>query len=158
MAVRVALLPRLEGSDDINGILGTTFPTSADPQGSIVDLSSAPYPILSGAPTLQETPISVITLRPSFLDKIQNFLLRGERREAYLYALDKKLWAHAMVIASSIDKEAWKEVVNDFLKNELSPKDLPSTDKLANGRECLRVAYSLFSGQGAAAGMRLFYV
>jgi hypothetical protein len=64
-----------------------------------------------------------------------------------------------MVIASSIDKEAWKEVVNDFLKNELRPKDLAAnTDQLTNGRECLRVAYSLFSGQGSVAGTRLFNV
>jgi hypothetical protein len=152
-AVRVALLPRLEGSTDANGTLATTFSTPADPQSSIADLQSVPYSVVNGAPASQEIPVSVVTLKPSSLDKIQGLLLRGERREAYQYALDEKLWAHAMVIASSIDKEAWKEVVNDFLKNELRPKNLASsTDKPTNGRECLRVAYSLFSGQGAAAG------
>jgi COPII coat assembly protein SEC16 len=149
-------LPRLEVSTDTSGTLATTFSTSADPQGSIADLPSAPYPVLNGVSTSQEIPVSVITLKPSSLEKIQGFLLRGERREAYQYALDEKLWAHAMIIASSIDKEAWKEVVNDFLKNELRPKDLASgNDKPPNGRECLRVAYSLFSGQGAAAGTNL---
>lgn len=106
------------------------------------------------------TPISVTTLRTSALDKIEEFLLRGERRQACNYALDQKLWAHAMVIASSIDKEAWKEAVNEFIKADLGVKgeanfalpgrnDSPAT----NGRESLRMAYSLFSGQGAAAGM-----
>jgi hypothetical protein len=68
-----------------------------------------------------------------------------------------------MVIASSIDKEAWKEVVNEFLRTELGVKDggrrLPASLKAnetsshaTNGREWLRVAYSLFSGQGPAAG------
>ena len=121
-------------------------------------MPSAPYPVLTGLPTSQEIPISVVSLNPSSLDKIQGFLLRGERREAYQYALDEKLWAHAMIIASSIDKEAWKDVINEFLKNELRPKNLVSgTDKLTNGRECLRVAYSLFSGQGAAAGTSLLH-
>lgn len=153
-AVRVALFSHLEGPADASGTLATTFSTPADP---VVDYSpSVPYSLLGGVPTLQEIPISVITLKPSSLDKIQGFLLRGERHEAYQYALDEKLWAHAMVIASSIDKEAWKEVVNDFLNNELRPKDLASgTDKATNGRECLRVAYSLFSGQGAAAVQEL---
>ena len=46
--------------------------------------------------------IAVHTLKASHLDKIQKLLLRGERRAAYQYAADEKLWAHAMVIASSI--------------------------------------------------------
>jgi len=110
-----------------------------------------------------ENPITVSTLRPSALAKIQDFRLRGERRQAYHFALDEKLWAHAMVIASSIDKEAWKEVVNEFIRTELGAKDdgrrLPAMPKInepppqeTNGREWLRVAYSLFSGQGPAAG------
>jgi COPII coat assembly protein SEC16 len=152
LAVRIALLPRLEVSSDSSGVLAAAFSTSTDLQGSIADLPSVSYPILNDVPPSQESPVSVITLKPSSLDKIQGFLLRGERREAYQYALDEKLWAHAMIIASSIDKDAWKEVVNDFLKNELRPTELAGNDKHTNGRESLRVAYSLFSGQGAAAG------
>ncbi|RDB21051.1 COPII coat assembly protein sec16 [Hypsizygus marmoreus] len=159
-AVRVALVPRLEGTFT-NGSPVAGFAAVADTQGAAPIL---PYTALPGfSSESAETPLSVTTLRPSSLDKIQDFLLRGERRKAYHYALDEKLWAHAMVISSSIDKEAWKEVVNEFLKNELGVKEvapllsqpngplpLPS-----NGRESLRVAYSLFSGQGAAAVQEL---
>jgi len=110
----------------------------------------------------KETPISVSTLLPSALDKIQEFLVRGERRQAYHYALDERLWAHAMIIASSVDKEAWKEVVNEFLKAELGVHETlqrPTlhlngkgvTSQQTNGREWLRVAYSMFSGQGPTA-------
>ena len=102
-------------------------------------------------------------LRPSALDKIQELLLLGDRRQAYQFAMDEKLWAHAMVIASSIDKDCWKEVVNDFLRTELVIKDDtgispspafsgdPAVARKSNW-ESLRVAYSLFSGQGAASG------
>ena len=91
--------------------------------------------------------------------------MRGEKREAYQFALSEKMWAHAMIIASSIDKDAWKEVVNEFIKAEMGPKDaaVPSAaqssrgkESLASvfsGRESLRVAYSLFAGQGAASGL-----
>lgn len=136
-AVRAALVPRLDAT--ING------------EGTAAMISGfSSYGDLHGA-TMQsnETPISVSTLRPSALDKIQDFLLKGERRQAYHYALDEKLWAHAMVIASGIDKEAWKDVVNEFLKTELAGGPSSAGD----GREALRVAYSLLSGQGAAAGM-----
>ena len=70
------------------------------------------------------------------------------------------MWAHAMVIASSIDKEAWKEVVNDFIRSELSsqgsvdrtgPNQRDMTPR-GTGREPLKVAYSLYAGQGAASG------
>ena len=115
------------------------------------------------ASAFDEPPLTVTTLRPSALDKIQELLLLGDRRQAYQFAMDEKLWAHAMIIASSIDKDAWKEVVNDFLRTDLEIKDdvgLPasttfSSDPSATRRgnwESLRVAYSLFSGQGAASG------
>jgi hypothetical protein len=110
-----------------------------------------------------EPPLTVTMLRPSALDKIQELLLLGDRRQAYQFAMDGKLWAHAMVIASSIDKDSWKEVVNDFIRTELGIKDdvglSPSTtfsgDPVAGSKgnwDSLRVAYSLFSGQGAASG------
>jgi len=112
------------------------------------------------SPSLDEPPISVTTLKSSTLDRIEELLLQGDRRQAYQFAMDQKLWAHAMIIASSIDKESWKEVVNDFLRTELGSKeDAARSGSTLNGihhsqsnRESLRVAYSLFSGQGAAAG------
>ena len=147
--VRTALVPRLEGTlagDNTTPISGFTAP-----------FDSASYaPGLSGQS--YENPISTTTLLASHLDKIQDFLLRGQRKQAYHYALDKKLWAHAMVISSSIDKDAWKEVVNEFLKSELGAQDTSHSMPLMNGREGLRVAYSLFSGQGAAAGKNHFLV
>lgn len=93
--------------------------------------------------------------KASSLDRIEELLLRGERHKASQFAMDEKLWAHAMVIASSIDKDAWKGVVNDFLKSEFPAASPRQTGHPAHGRETLRVAYSLFSGQGAAAGMSL---
>ncbi|KII88484.1 hypothetical protein PLICRDRAFT_60522, partial [Plicaturopsis crispa FD-325 SS-3] len=154
-AIRAALVPRLSdavgSSPEIHA--ATPFGSVSDLHSPLSDMNSAPYAGL-GLSNLdsKEAPIAVNTLRPSALEKIQEFLLRGERRKAYHYALDEKLWAHAMVIASSIDSESWKEVVRDFLKTELGTRDDTSR---TNGRESLRVAYSLFSGQGAASVQEL---
>ncbi|KAF9652872.1 hypothetical protein BDM02DRAFT_3108502 [Thelephora ganbajun] len=148
-AVRRVLLPRL--ADDASSDLAK-FTTPADGFGALGSLAS------------NEAPISVTTLKPSALEKIQEFLIRGERRQACHYALDEKLWAHAMVIASSIDRDAWQEVVKEFIRAELGSKDVEdgknrSNDPrrgsllapISNGRESLRVAYSLFAGQGATS-------
>ncbi|KAG0707732.1 Sec23-binding domain of Sec16-domain-containing protein [Suillus ampliporus] len=162
-AVRTALLPRIatsEGGESGSGVLSTPGFASSMPNG----LGIIPG-FNGGRASTSETPISVSTLFPSALDKIQEFLVRGERRQAYHYALDEKLWAHAMVIASSIDKEAWKDVVDEFLKGELGVHDAQRTAFVgrgreqvpppSNGREWLRVVYSLFSGQGPAAVQEL---
>jgi hypothetical protein len=100
-----------------------------------------------------EVIIASTTLKQSMLEKIQDFLTQGERRQAYHYALDHKLWAHAMVIASSIDKEAWNEAINEFIRAEVGSRPgSGSGDSASSGWEGLRMTYSSFSGQGAASG------
>ena len=101
-----------------------------------------------------DAPLATYEVRPAMLDKIQEYLLKGERRMAYRHALDEKLWAHAMLIASSVDKEAWKEAVNEFVRTELGA-DAPEASSV--GREPLRMAYSLFAGQGYAAGKFVWF-
>lgn len=153
-AVRAALVPYIGGN----------LTEAGKESSAALSASTFTPPFADGystsLPATNETPISVTATRPSALDKIQEFLVRGERRQAYHYALDEKLWAHAMVISSSIDKEAWKEVVGEFLKAELGVHDpqhalvTRGNDNVplrTSGRECLRVVYSLFSGQGPAA-------
>ena len=110
---------------------------------------------------LDEVPIGVTDVRPSALHKIEGYLMQGDRRQAYQYALDQKLWAHAMIIASSIDKESWKEVVNEFLRKELAASsaqlrgsNVATPQYPQSSWESLRVAYSFFSGQGPAASER----
>lgn len=117
-------------------------------------ISSASYE--SSSSLHHDSPISVNTLRGSHLDQIQELLIRGERRLAFQYAADEKLWAHAMVIASSIDRDAWKEVVKEFVRTELASNTSTTGSGKASasiGREPLRVAYSLFAGQGTASGV-----
>jgi len=153
-AVRKALVPRL--ADDTGSDMAK-FSTPADGFGAF------------GTPAFNEAPVSITTLKPSALEKIQEFLIRGERREACHYALDEKLWAHAMIIASSTDRDAWQEVVKEFIRAELGsrevkdderrpsdPKRGPLRTPTSNGRESLRVAYSLFAGQGAASGIYIY--
>ena len=146
-AVRAALLPE-------EGTLSTTDSTSA---GSMIpatstELLSSNYSLSSALPNTQDQTVSKTVVHSSQLDKIQDLLARGDRRGACHYAADEKLWSHALLIASSIDKECWKEVVTEWIRAELVTDTTSTQGEVTNGREPLRVAYSLFGGNGAAAG------
>lgn len=164
-AVRAALLPRL-GTPDVSSRDDTLITPALGVAGFSpvpeLRLTSDHPSTYSGLGAVQtdphphDKPISTSILWPSTLDTIQESLVRGERRKAYRYALDQKLWAHAMIIASSIDKEAWQEVASEFLRTELGVKqssnDGSVSSPLRDERGPLRVAYSLYSGSGAPAG------
>ena len=112
-SVRAILVPRIS---DASGLDQST----TSPKATSYGLDGTVAPLGLSAFDSHDRVLSVQTIRSSTLDKIQDLLARGERTAAYRYALDERLWAHAMIIASSIDKDAWKEVVNDFIRSELT--------------------------------------
>ncbi|KAJ3551916.1 hypothetical protein NM688_g4435 [Phlebia brevispora] len=153
-AVRAALVPGLDLSAD------TSVESFKTPALGFTHASD----VASQSADANDSTIVSHTLRASHLEKIQQLLLRGDRRGAYQYAADEKLWAHAMILASSIDKEAWKEVVTEFVRTELAGQEgalvssagsLGEGQVVATGREPLKVAYSLFAGHGSAAVQEL---
>lgn len=73
------------------------------------------------------------------LDTLQNLLLRGEKREAVRYAMDNKLWPHALVISAGVDQDLQASVTKEFIQAELSQMN-------TGDRQPLKVAYSLFTG------------
>jgi hypothetical protein len=116
---------------------------------------SAPYPG-GQSQSSGESIVATYHVKSSSLDKVQELLMRGDRRQAYRSALDERLWAHALLISSSVDKEAWKEVVHEFIKSELAfsqtaPNGANALESNQGSRESLRIAYGLFAGDGAAA-------
>jgi hypothetical protein len=109
-----------------------------------------------GGPALggHSTAVTTYQVKPASLDRLQELLIRGESRKAYQFASDEKMWAHALLIASGLDKVAWKEVVSEFIQAELgvlAGMDSPINAPSANKRESLRVAYGLIAGDSAAA-------
>lgn len=155
-AIRSALVPRLEGiaqrpSLEVNGIPSQGYSSLMPDAHRVIPESSSQ----SNGPISTSNEIITPTQKFSAINRIEDFLLRGERHQAYQYALDEKLWPHAMIIASSIDKESWKAVVNQFLRDELGDSRNIDNPPFTNSRENLRVVYSLFSGQGAAAVQEL---
>lgn len=74
------------------------------------------------------------------MKSIKAHLLNGDRTSAVWHAVDKRLWSHAMLMAGTVSKGLWKQVVQDFVKNEIK--------SLGNGHESLAVLYEVFGGNG----------
>lgn len=137
-AVEEAIRTVLLGEASDSTLPGATVPAFAYGGGGSI------YP--GDTTQSQSSTVATYQVKSSSLDHLQDLLLRGDRKAAYRYALDEKLWAHALLISSSVDKDAWSEVAHEFIKMEL-----------ANGngseeRESLKVAYGLFAGDGPTSG------
>lgn len=104
----------------------------------------------------ESTVITSHELRSDFLQKVQSMLLRGERRQAVDYAVAQKMWAHAMTIASCVDKECWKEVVSEFIEHEVGAAEASLTSQGQGDLQGLKVAYNVFSGQDPVSIFDLF--
>lgn len=141
-------------TDSTTSTSSSSLPRATDLHSSSSEFSA--YGSLGSAlPHVADHTITSTTLKTSHLDKIQNLLLRGDRRGACHYAADERLWSHALVIASSIDKECFREVVTEFVRAELAKSSQNSGADGLSGRESLRVAYSLYGGNGASSSESL---
>lgn len=65
-------------------------------------------------------------------------LLSGDREAAVWHAVDKRLWAHAMLVSSAVGRDLWKRVVEEFVKSEVKT--------LGDGSESLAVLYETLAG------------
>ncbi|KAL4778646.1 Sec23-binding domain of Sec16-domain-containing protein [Aspergillus varians] len=75
---------------------------------------------------------------PKSLSAIHDNLLVGDREKAVWNAADNRLWGHAMIIASTLDKSIWKQVVQEFVKREVR--------YTGGNAESLAALYEIFAG------------
>ncbi|PYH48161.1 COPII coat assembly protein SEC16 [Aspergillus saccharolyticus JOP 1030-1] len=69
---------------------------------------------------------------------LRNNLLLGEREKAVWAAVDSRLWGHAMLLASTMDRSVWKQVVQEFVRREVR--------STSGGTESLAALYEIFAG------------
>ncbi|TPX54554.1 hypothetical protein SeMB42_g00201 [Synchytrium endobioticum] len=94
------------------------------------------------------------------LDEIYALLLEGDRVAASKVAMSNSLWGHALVIASHIRKEYYRDVVMEFARQEFgipcqtalrAVHGVGSAGGRGEDRPALRVLYSIFAGAGKEA-------
>lgn len=101
-------------------------------------------------------------LSDHMLSKIENFLLKGDRKGAVDFAVQEDLWAHALIISSCVDKDLWQRVITNFVDREMNAtsemRKQRRFNNIAGNNQALRVMYSLFSGAGGVASKSFFFL
>lgn len=72
------------------------------------------------------------------LGQIKTDLLSGNREKAVWLAVDNRLWGHAMIMSSTLDKALWKQVVQEFVRREVR--------SAGDNIESLATLYAIVSG------------
>jgi hypothetical protein len=87
------------------------------------------------------------------LDKLEASLAQGDREGACQFAAENDMWAHALIIASSLETDLFKRMVTQFIHRELSSSDTQLIPQVPGDKKALRMLYSVFNGAGADAGI-----
>ncbi|KAL9596200.1 MAG: hypothetical protein Q9219_005952 [cf. Caloplaca sp. 3 TL-2023] len=75
---------------------------------------------------------------PGAMETVRTLLLQGEREKAVWHAVDQRMWAHAMVLSSTLDKSVWKQVLHEFTRLEVRT--------FGENTESLAALYEVFAG------------
>ena len=86
----------------------------------------------SGSPSFPDS------MKSEVLEELRKLLLHGEREKAVWHAVDNRLWAHAMLLASTLEKNLWKQVSQEFVRQEVKT--------FGNNTESLAALYQIFAG------------
>lgn len=86
-------------------------------------------------------PYSVASFGPDELKSIMGEIEVGNREGALRNAMEKHLWAHALIIAGSLGADHWHRTVMEFVRSEVKANETPSAKNLA-------FMYRVFSGAG----------
>ncbi|CAG8296949.1 unnamed protein product [Penicillium nalgiovense] len=73
-----------------------------------------------------------------WLEELRLYLICGDREKAVWSAVDRRLWGHAMIISSTMDRSISKQVAQEFVRREVRSKSA-NTDSLA-------ALYEIFAG------------
>ncbi|RIA82559.1 Sec23-binding domain of Sec16-domain-containing protein, partial [Glomus cerebriforme] len=133
----------------VRKILVPSSSKSSNDEANFTVPADTDFDVQKGLSQTSETSSITYSVPIKSVDKLQELLLKGDRVAAINHAMNENLWAHALIIASCVNKDLWKDVVTGFIKHEMG---IQKGDE-SNGRESLRVLYSLFAGQGQNAGI-----
>lgn len=75
---------------------------------------------------------------PQAVERLRRTLLRGKREDAVWQAVDSRLWSHALLLASTLGPAIWKQVVGEFVRQEVKT--------IGSGAESLCAFYQVLGG------------
>ena len=84
------------------------------------------------------SPAGIQSADPDTVHGIKEALLAGDREGAIWKAVDKRLWGHALLISSTVSRDFWKQVIQEFVGQEIRP--------LGGSAKSLSALYEIFGG------------
>ncbi len=112
----------------------------------LIQDDSAPLPLRSANVSFRAitrhsgSRASADPVSPDTMEGLRKQLLNGEREKAVWHAVDHRLWAHAMLLSSTLDKNIWKQVSQEFVRQEVKT--------YGDNTEALAALYQIFAGNG----------
>ncbi|KAL9625331.1 MAG: hypothetical protein Q9160_000394 [Pyrenula sp. 1 TL-2023] len=128
----------IEGKPDALKAVGSIVSPELEAQEKMSEAVYGPGSNLTGIYQPVGTLHQPLPLDPSALESVRQNLLRGDREKAVWDAVDAGLWAHAMLISSTLDKQIWRQVVQEFVRQEVKTA--------GNNTESLAALYEIFAG------------
>lgn len=123
----------LEGSDPVNEAVKKVLSNGQEVEPQL----SSPVDVM-GASATTGSVNTAEPIDPQSVEQLRSHLLKGDREKAVWEAADKRLWGHAMLIASTMNKDIWKQVVQEFVRQEVR--------KVAGNNQSLAALYEVFAG------------
>ncbi|KAI1008048.1 COPII coat assembly protein [Podosphaera aphanis] len=78
------------------------------------------------------------TIDPASVGNLKKYLLLGQREKAVWEAVDKRLWAHAILISNTVSQELYKQVAQEFVQKEVKA--------IGENTQSLAALYEIFAG------------
>ena len=138
------LSPELEKSVKEILLPAAAETASEESQSFGVTASSLALPDVPRDTSTDPNALQTYSLTSDFLRSMRWSLVQGDRLGAIRKAVDRKMWGHALLIASSVDPSVWRETVETFIRMELRDTGYKDFDSL-------RFLYGVLGGEGTNA-------
>ncbi len=131
-----------DGAIEGNPIAERSVRTILSPELAVGDDAKIPL-YTSNAPLVGiSRPVGSVNLSKTAdsgaVEGLRKILLHGEREKAVWHAVDCRLWGHAMLLASTLEKSIWKQVLQEFNSEEVKA--------YGDNTESLAALYQIFAG------------
>jgi len=145
----LALLVENDGQWNASGPMATTVCNLLTGRSEEAELGAFTVPTYSrtSSQSAMKRPIRTYALRQGFLEELQPMLQQGDLQRAVDYAMEEKMWAHAMTISQQLDASVRNRVIEEFMRYELEGP--PVDNILQKDYTSIKVAYALYSNQSS---------